>query len=109
MRPLDQKACDLGAELVRLWENWSDANEVESELAMRNRAKEIRALDLHQVDGVIASPLNYFVCAYMEDSNPEDLTISEMVDSLKVSLSIMQPVAPPYMSGLQIQNRFNPD
>ena len=82
MTPLDQKACDIGAEMVLIWDNWSDANEIESDLALRQCAKDARALDLHQVDGVIASPLNYFVRAELDDENPEDLTFCEMFESI---------------------------
>lgn len=89
MNATEQKARELGAELVRIWENWSDENEHDSEIALRDTAKEVRALDLHHVDGVLASPLNYFVRSHLDDENPEDLTISEMIESIKISLSLL--------------------
>jgi hypothetical protein len=89
MPPLDKKACDLAAEIVRIWENWSDGNEEASDNALRDCAKDIRTIDLHQVDGVIASPLNYFTRAYLDDDNPEDLTFCEMMDGMKVALGLM--------------------
>ncbi len=86
---IEARAKELGAELVRLWANYSDENSVETDLAMRETTKMIRALDLHQVDGVLASPLNYWTRAELDDENPEDLTFCEMIDSIEISLGLI--------------------
>lgn len=90
MQPLDHttKAIDTAREIVRIWADWSDGNEVQSELALRDACKTLRAIDLHQVDGTLSSPLNYFAMAYLDDHNPEDLTICEMVESIEISLAL---------------------
>ena len=84
----DQKARALAFTFTAIWANWSDADENASDDALRLTAEAVRALDLTQVDGVIASPLNYFTRAYLDDENPEDLTYDEMMQGLTISLSI---------------------
>lgn len=91
---IETKAKELGAELVRLWNNYSDENSNETDLAMRETTKEIRALDLRQVDGVLASPLNYWTRAELDDENPEDLTFCEMIESIEISLGLMREEVP---------------
>lgn len=86
-----EKAKSLAAELVRIWAEWAGHDEEESDNAMRDACKEARTLDMHQVEGVIASPLNYFVRAYLDDENPEDLTYDEMMESMKIGLSLLAP------------------
>lgn len=90
MTPLEQKACELGTDLVRLWDNYSDENSIQTDLEMREATKEIRALGLDHVDGVLASPLNYWTRAELDDENPEDLTFCEMLESVRISLKIMR-------------------
>lgn len=85
----DAKAMILARNIVALWNGYSDENSEETESAMRDTFKEAVAMDLHQVDGVLSSPLNYFARAYLYDENPEDLTYSEMTESLAISIKIM--------------------
>ena len=89
MTDLDQKAVAIAQRIADLWNGYSDENSTETDLAMREAAKEAMALDLTQVDGVIASPLKYYAAVELEDSNPEDLTWCEMVESLEISIGLM--------------------
>ena len=84
-----KKALTLARNLVTLWNEYSDENSEETESLMRDTFKEVAALDLHKVDGVLASPLNYYARASLYDENPEDLTISEMTESLEISIGIL--------------------
>ncbi|WP_454618359.1 hypothetical protein [Bradyrhizobium cenepequi] len=84
-----QKAAAVASELVRIWADWSENDEEASDNALRDACKEARAIDMHQVEGVIASPLNYFVRAYLDDENPEDLTYDEMMESMQIGLSLL--------------------
>jgi hypothetical protein len=90
MNLLTRKACDIGTEIVRIWSQWSDATEVESELALSACVNEARTLDMHQIDGVISSPLNYFVRSQLDDENPEDLTWCEMIESIEISVKVLE-------------------
>lgn len=85
----ERKALILARNIVALWNGYSDENSEETESAMRDTFKEVVALDLKNVDGVLASPLNYFARAYLNDENPEDLTYQEMTDSLDISVGIL--------------------
>lgn len=85
---LDHAALVLAQNIVDLWNNYSDENSEQTDLAMRDACKEAQAMDLRQVDGLLASPLRYFARAFLEDDNPEDLTICEMVESLKISIQV---------------------
>lgn len=89
MSDLDQKAVAIAQRIADLWNGYSDENSNETDLAMREAFKEAQAMDLRQVDGVIASPLNYFARAFLNDENPEDLTYCEMVESLEISIGLM--------------------
>lgn len=89
MTDLDQKAIAIAQKIADLWNNYSDENSVETDLAMREAAKEAVALDLSMVEGVIASPLKYYAMVELEDHNPEDLTFCEMVESLEISIGIL--------------------
>jgi len=84
------KALILARNIVNLWNGYSDANSEETESAMRDTFKEVVSMDLKSVDGVLASPLNYFARAFLYEENPEDLTFSEMSDSIQVSLDILE-------------------
>lgn len=86
----NQKARALAFTFTSIWAAWSDNNEVASDDALRLTAEAVRAMDLHQVCGTLASPLNYFTRAYLDDENPEDLTYDEMMQGLTVSLSLPQ-------------------
>lgn len=90
MTAQDQAAIIVARKIVALWNNYSDENSAESDLAMRDAFKEALALDLTHVEGVIASPLKYFALAFVEDSNPEDLTFAEMTESLEISIGLME-------------------
>lgn len=85
-----EQALIFARNIVNLWNGYSDANSEESDSAMRDTFKAVRALDLHQVDGVLASPLNYFARAFLDDDNPEDLTFAEMTESLEISIGILE-------------------
>jgi hypothetical protein len=85
----DQKALLLARNIVMLWEGYSDENSEETESAMRDTFKEAMSLDMHSVEGIIASPLNYFAHAYLYDENPEDLTFCEMTESLAISIKLI--------------------
>ncbi len=89
MNVADQKALALACNIVSLWNGYSDENSEQTDLAMRDTFKEAVAMDLHQVDGVLASPLNYFARAFLDDENPEDLTFCEMSESLEISIKLM--------------------
>jgi hypothetical protein len=95
--------------LVTTWQIWDDQNEDILDDVLRCACEGARTIDMHQVDGRIASPLNYFVGAYLDGHNPEDLTYCEMMDGMQTSIQLMRTEAAPYMTGHQIQNRFNPD
>lgn len=86
----EQKALILARNLVTLWNEYSDENAEETESAMRDTFKEVVAMDLTRVDGVLASPLNYYARASLYDENPEDLTICEMTESLEISIGILE-------------------
>jgi DNA (cytosine-5)-methyltransferase 1 len=64
----------LAVTLTSIWTAWEDGREDELDNALHLVCLAVRDLDLHQVDGVLASPLNYFVRNYLDDDNPEDLT-----------------------------------
>jgi hypothetical protein len=89
LSPEDQKALILARNIVTLWNGYSDENSEETESAMRDTFKEAIAMDLHKVEGILASPLNYFARAYLTDENPEDLTFQEMTDSLEISVNLI--------------------
>ncbi len=89
LSPEDQKALILARNIVTLWNGYSDENSEETESAMRDTFKEAIAMDLHKVEGILASPLNYFARAYLTDENPEDLTYQEMTDSLEISVNLI--------------------
>ena len=84
-----EQALIYARNIVRLWDEYSDENSEESDSAMRDTFKAVQGLDLHQVDGVLASPLNYFAQAFLTDENPEDLTFSEMAESIEISIGIL--------------------
>lgn len=86
----DKKALALAATIVSLWRTWEDGNEDMQDDALRLAFEAVRTIDLHHVEGVIASPLNYFAMAYLDEHNPEDLTYSEMVESLAISIRLMK-------------------
>jgi hypothetical protein len=86
---IQKQAVSLAETLVNLWDNYGQVSEAQSDLDMRDCCKELRKLDLREVDGVIASPLNYFVRAYLDDENPEDLTYGEMIESISISLGLL--------------------
>jgi hypothetical protein len=88
MTDLDKKALGLAQTIVDLWNGYSDENSERTELAMRDAFKEVEAMDLGMVDGVLASPLKYFARAYLNDENPEDLTYCEMTESLEISIGL---------------------
>lgn len=88
-----EQAVIFARNIVTLWNEYSDENSEESDNAMRDTFKAVLGLDLHQVDGVLASPLNYFAQAYLTDHNPEDLTFAEMTESLEISLKILDEEA----------------
>lgn len=85
---LDKVARAHAATLLAIWAAWSDEMEDSLDDALRLTCEAIRKLDLHQVDGTLASPLNYYVCAYLDETNPEDLTYDEMFGSIRISLSL---------------------
>jgi hypothetical protein len=85
----DQKALAIARNVVSLWNGYSDDNSEESDLAMRDAFKAVEALDLHRVEGILASPLNYFARAFLNDENPEDLTFGEMSQSLEISIGLI--------------------
>lgn len=85
----EQQAKILARNLVTLWNEYGDENAEETESSMRDTCKHVRSLNLHTVDGVLASPLNYFANSYLDDHNPEDLTIAEMVEGLEISLGLL--------------------
>lgn len=89
MTDLDQAAISIAQRIVALWNGYSDENSLETDIAMREAAKEAIALDLRMVEGVIASPLKYYAMVELEDHNPEDLTICEMVESLEISIGLL--------------------
>lgn len=84
----DQKARALAVTLISIWAAWNDQHEDAFDDALRLTVEAVRAMDLHQVDGTLSSPLNYFACAYLDGHNPEDLTYDEMMQSLTTSLSL---------------------
>ena len=90
MTSLDQKACDLAAEFIRIWANWETLGDEAGDDALRDTAKEVRALDLNRVDGVIASPLNYFAMAYLDELTqlPSRRSLNEALLKLGDSYSI---------------------
>jgi len=86
---LDQQARALMIAMIAVWKNWSDANELDSDHAHTILCEIARQrLDMHKVAGHLSSSLNYFVLATLEDHNPEDLTFSEMFESMEISLSL---------------------
>lgn len=84
-----KRALALAQILVTIWQAWEDGKEDILDDALRVACEGARALDMHQVDGVIASPLNYFVRAYLDDENPEDLTYCEMMGGMSTSIGIL--------------------
>lgn len=77
--------------LVSTWATWEDGKENILDDVLRVTCEGARSLDMHQVEGVIASPLNYFVRAYLDDENPEDLTYCEMMQSMNISIGLLYP------------------
>lgn len=90
MTDMDKKALGLAQAVVGLWNAYSDENSEESDLAMREAFKEVAAMDMAKVDGVLASPLNYFARAFLNGENPEDLTFGEMTESLEISIGLFK-------------------
>lgn len=88
MMTVTQKARALAVTLTSIWAGWSDADADDRDNAMRLAVEAVRSIDLHQVDGTISSPLNYFAMAYLDDHNPEDLTYDQMMQGLAISLSL---------------------
>ncbi len=75
--------------LVTIWQIWEDGKEDVLDDCLRVTCEAARQLDMHQVEGVIASPLNYFVRAFLDDDNPEDLTYAEMMDGMSISIGLL--------------------
>jgi hypothetical protein len=92
MRPTD-KAMAYAQILVTTWQVWDDGKEDLLDDCLRVTCEAARALEMSQVEGVIASPLNYFVRVYLDDDNPEDLTYCEMMDSMSVSIGLLHCVS----------------
>lgn len=84
----DQKARACAIMYTSIWASWSDTHQDDRNNALRLVAETVRTVDLHTVDGTMASPLNYFTRAYLDDTNPEDLTYSEMMQSMEISLAL---------------------
>lgn len=83
------QAKPIAMALVSVWRSWSDGNEDASDDALRMLCQLVRdSVDLTQVDGTIAAPLGYFVSAYLDGYNPEDLTYDQMMESMEVSLKL---------------------
>ena len=87
---LDQIATAHAVIFVSIWSSWTDGNADALDNALRLNAEAVRRLDLHQVAGNLASPLNYFVRAYLDEDNPEDLTYAEMMQSLEIAIDQMK-------------------
>ena len=85
----NRKAVACAQLLVTTWANWEDGNEDVLDDVLRMACENARAVDMHQVDGRIASPLNYFVGAYLDENNPEDLTYCEMMESMQASIRML--------------------
>lgn len=86
----ERQALVLAREIVSLWNGYSDENSEQTDQAMDDAFKAVLAIDLHKVDGVLASPLNYFARAVLNDENPEDLTYCEMSGSLQISIDLIE-------------------
>jgi hypothetical protein len=86
----NQKARALAITLISIWASWADGHEDSRDDALRLCAEAVQAIDLAHVCGTIASPLNYFVRAYLLDENPEDLTYDEMMQGMAISLDLPQ-------------------
>jgi len=84
----DKKARALAVTFLSIWNAWADEHEDSRDDALRLTCEAVRAMDLHQVDGTLASPLNYFTCAYLDEFNPEDLTYDEMMQGMAISLAL---------------------
>lgn len=76
----------IGDALVKLWADWTDDKSDEFDDAMKALVLRARGLAYDTIDGRIAQPLNYFVGAYLEGDNPEDLTYCEMLESIDVGV-----------------------
>ncbi len=75
--------------LVTTWATWDDGNEDILDDVLRLACENASTINMHEVDGRIASPLNYFVCAYLDEHNPEDLTYCEMMDGMQASIEMI--------------------
>lgn len=86
-----RRALGIAFAIVGSWYRWNgeDRYEIIGDDALNVLAEAAAALDFRQVEGVIASPLNYFARAILHDENPEDLTYCEMIDSIAISIRVM--------------------
>lgn len=82
-----REALALAAIITSIWDSWNDENAHALDDALRIACEAVRELDRANVEGNLISPLNYFALAYLEESNPEDLTYDEMISSIRVALS----------------------
>jgi hypothetical protein len=86
-----RRALALAFAIVGAYYRWNgeDRYEIVGDDALNVLAETADSLDFGQVEGVIASPLKYFVGAILRDQNPEDLTYVDMVDSLAISIRVL--------------------
>ena len=87
--PMDhyRKARALAATVVSVWLCWGDEFESARDDALRLAFEACRGVNLAEA-GEVGKHLAYFAAAYLDGTNPADLTYCQMTDAIAAALSI---------------------
>lgn len=84
-----RRAIALATTICAIWNAWDDGNEAACDDALIMALSQVRILDLAEyIEGSLGEALRYFAIAHLDDVNPADKTIDEMVTALAEELAV---------------------